>query len=52
MYCLMVFDLDKAKREAEVIKLKAEGKGRKYPVFRFYNAKREYNKQLKFYKRI
>lgn len=44
----MVFDLDKARREAEIIKLEPEGKGRKYPVFRFYNSKDEYICEVRY----
>lgn len=45
---IMVFDLDRAKREAEVIELEAEGKGRKHPAFRFYNAKNEYICEVRY----
>jgi len=45
---IMVFDLDKARREAEIIKLEPEGKGRKYPVFRFYNSKDEYICEVRY----
>jgi hypothetical protein len=45
---IMVFDLDKARREAEIIKLETEGKGRKYPVFRFYNSKDEYICEIRY----
>jgi len=45
---IMVFDLEKARRESETIKLEPEGKGRKYPVFRFYNAKEEYICEVRY----
>jgi hypothetical protein len=45
---IMVFDLEKAQRESETIKLELEGKGRKYPVFRFYNAKGEYICEVRY----
>ncbi len=45
---IMVFDLEKAKREVETIKLEPEGKGRKYPVFRFYNSKDEYICEVRY----
>jgi len=45
---IMVFDLEKAKQEAEIIKLESAGKGRKYPVFRFYNAKDEYICEVRY----
>lgn len=45
---IMVFDLDKAKREAETIELEAEGKGRKHPTFRFYNANGEYICEVRY----
>jgi hypothetical protein len=45
---IMVFDLDKARREAEIIKLEREGKGRKHPVFRFYNSKDEYICEVRY----
>lgn len=45
---IMVFSLDKAKQEADIIKLEPEGKGRKYPVFRFYNAKNEYICEVRY----
>ncbi|MBT9171532.1 MAG: hypothetical protein DDT18_01915 [Actinobacteria bacterium] len=45
---IMVFDLEKAKREAETIKLEPEEKGRKYPVFRFYNSKNEYICEVRY----
>ena len=45
---IMVFDLDKARQEAEIIKLESEGKGRKHPVFKFYNAKNEYICEVRY----
>lgn len=45
---IMVFDFEKAKREAEMLKLELEGKGRKHPVFRFYNAKGEYICEVRY----
>jgi len=45
---IMVFDLEKAKRDTEIIKLESEGKGRKYPVFRFYNAMDEYICEVRY----
>ncbi len=45
---IMIFDLDKAKQEVEVIKLEAERKGRKYPVFRFYNANGDYICEVRY----
>jgi hypothetical protein len=45
---IMVFDLDKAKGEAESIELVAEGRGRKYPAFRFYNATGEYICEVRY----
>lgn len=45
---IMVFDLEKARREAEIIKLESETKGRIYPVFRFYNAKGEYICEVRY----
>lgn len=45
---IMVFDLDKAKQEAEIIKLESEGKGRKHPAFRFYNDKNEYICEVRY----
>jgi len=45
---IMVFDLEKAKKEAESIELEAEGKGRKHPAFRFYNNKGEYICEVRY----
>ncbi len=45
---IMVFDFEKAKREAETLKLEPEGKGRKHPVFRFYNAKGNYICEVRY----
>ncbi|HRR95630.1 MAG TPA: hypothetical protein P5150_02710 [Candidatus Ratteibacteria bacterium] len=45
---IMVFDLDKAKKEVEIINLESEGAGRKYPVFRFYNNKNEYICEVRY----
>ncbi len=45
---IMVFDLEKARREAEIVKLEHEGKGRIHPVFRFYNAKDEYIYEVRY----
>lgn len=45
---IMVFDLEKAKQEAEIIKLESESKGRKHPVFRFYNSKNSYICEVRY----
>jgi len=45
---IMVFDLEKAKQEAEIIKLESAGKGRKYPVFRFYDAEGGYICEVRY----
>lgn len=45
---IMVFDFEKAKMEVEVIKLEREGKGRKYPVYRFYNVRGEYICEVRY----
>ncbi len=45
---IMVFDLDKARRESEIIKFEAEGRGRKHPAFRFYNMKGEYICEVRY----
>lgn len=45
---IMVFDLEKAKREVEIIKLERGERGRKYPVFRFYNSRDEYICEVRY----
>lgn len=45
---IMVFDLEKAKQEIEIIKLELERKGRKHPVFRFYNKEGGYICEVRY----
>lgn len=45
---IIVFDLEKARKEVETLKLEPKGKGRKHPVFRFYNAKNEYICEVRY----
>lgn len=45
---IMVFDFNKAKKETAKIKLERESKGRKYPVFRFYNVNEGYIFEVRY----
>lgn len=45
---IMVFDYERAMREAERISLEERGRGRKHPVYRFYNADGEYICEVRY----
>jgi hypothetical protein len=45
---IMVFDFTKAKNSTTVIKLESEGKGRKYPTFRFFDVKDNYICEVRY----
>jgi hypothetical protein len=45
---IMVFDFAKAKSAAATIKLESEGKGRKHPAFRFFDAEENYICEIRY----
>ena len=45
---IMVFDLDKAIFDAQVIRFEDDSKGRKHPVYRFYNKNEEYICEVRY----
>jgi hypothetical protein len=44
----MVFDFTKAKNAVTAIKLESEGKGRKHPTFRFFDAEENYICEVRY----
>jgi hypothetical protein len=45
---ILVFDQEKAKKNVAKVKLEAEGKGRKHPVFRFYDSENAYICEVRY----
>lgn len=45
---IIVFDKEKAMRDTSYICLEKEGKGRKHPVYRFYNRNKEYIFEVRY----
>ena len=45
---IMVFDFDKARRNIAVIRLEEAGRGRKHPVYRFYDAEEAYICEVRY----